>query len=454
MISFICFLVGLLSFSHFSVLTILVFSLITLYLYRVCYYFNFQKLQTYSSYLYGGLSTGLILRLGIYCWLSQNYVLLIIILPIIGVLLIVVYEELFKKHYSLSLIAFGESEELCTKKPEIKNDCAKVYLQLKDKKPNPSSFYTFSPKEAYLLEQFSALHFFEILRNNHRQFLDGLEELFEIYMHNLPYNLRDFPLPERADINWGGTVLPNFRSTMDRIEYAYIKIKSGDFTYLNCVGEIRSNDKGLSEFSPHWMDDLPNDKVRQCWDYYSITNRFASIIRNSYPKNWDMGFLEAEFPEAAIFQGIDVDLPSSYPIYRINFEITVKSNEKVKTTGIYICKEDQKRIEFIASSKEEDRGWGSVVPIGVDPDTYETLYAEVNWILIERIADEGGSDNSLDVENIKALSSQSCPRSGYWWSPAKKSQSRYFEQGEIFPKIENSDWGETIWYLEITNKLQ
>ena len=38
--------------------------------------------------------------------------------------------------------------------------------------------------------------------------------------------------------------------------------------------------------------------------------------------------------------------------------------------------------------------------------------------------------------------------------PAKKSQSRYFEQGEIFPKIENNDWGETIWYLEITNKLQ
>lgn len=188
--------------------------------------------------------------------------------------------------------------------------------------------------------------------------------------------------------------------------------------------------------------------------FYSITNQYASIIRNSYPKNWDMGFLEAEFPEAAIFQGVDVDLPNSYPIYRINFEITVKSNEKAKKTGIYICKEDHKRIEFMASSKEVDRGWGSVVPIGVDPDTYETLYAEVNWILIERIADEGGSDNSLDVENIKALSSQSCPRSGYWWSPANKSQSRYFEQGEIFPKIENSDWGETIWYLEITNKLQ
>ena len=45
-----------------------------------------------------------------------------------------------------------------------------------------------------------------------------------------------------------------------------------------------------------------------------------------------------------------------------------------------------------------------------------------------------------------------CQRSGDWYSPANQSQSRYFEQGEIFPEIENSAWGETIWYLEVTNK--
>lgn len=65
------------------------------------------------------------------------------------------------------------------------------------------------------------------MRNNHRLFLDSLEELFEIYMHNLPYNSRDLPLPEQADINWGGTVLPNLRATMDRIDYAHAKIKAG-----------------------------------------------------------------------------------------------------------------------------------------------------------------------------------------------------------------------------------
>ena len=340
------------------------------------------------------------------------------------------------------------------KKPEIKNDCAKVYLQLRDKKPNPSSFYTFSPKEAYLLEQFSVLHFFEIVRNNHRQFLDGLEELFEIYMHNPPYNLRDLPLPEQADINWGGTVLPNLRETMDRIDYAYAKIKSGDFTYLNYVGEISSDQKGISEFSPHWMDDLPYDKVKKCWDYHSIATSYASVIGQTYPTYWDMDTLIYDFKKIDIFNNIILDLPNSYPIYRINPEIMVKSNEKLEKTGIYLCEEIGDRIEFMAASEEEDNGVASVLAVGHDPDTYETLYAEANWILIERIADDGGSAEMIQTDSLKGFAEQSCPRSGYWWSPANKSQSRYFEQGEIFPKIENSDWGETIWYLEITNKLQ
>lgn len=263
--------------------------------------------------------------------------------------------------------------------------------------------YIINPKAAYLLEQFSSLEFFEIMRNNHRWFLDSLEELFEIYMHNLPYNLRDLPLPEQADINWGGTVLPNLRSTMDRIDYAYAKIKSGDFTYLGCVGEIRSNDKGLSEFSPHWMSDLPDDKVRQCWDYYSVTRQYASIIEKTYPTYWEMDELINDFPTVGLFRNLHLSLPATYPIYRINPEVTVKSNEKVKKTGIYLCQEVGDRIKFMAASEEEDQGVASAIAIGYDPDTYETLYAEANWILIERIVDEGGTAEAIQVENLKAV---------------------------------------------------
>ena len=56
------------------------------------------------------------------------------------------------------------------------------------------------------------------------------------------------------------------------------------------------------------------------------------------------------------------------------------------------------------------------------------------------------------VENLKGFAGQVCQKTGNWWSPANQLQSRYFEQGEVFPKVDNNSWGETIWYLEVTNK--
>ena len=74
------------------------------------------------------------------------------------------------------------------------------------------------------------------------------------------------------------TVLPNLRNTMNRTESESARIKTGDLTYFGCNGEIRSNDKSLSEFSQHWREDLHTDKVTQCWDYYTIAKSYASII--------------------------------------------------------------------------------------------------------------------------------------------------------------------------------
>ncbi|WP_288390823.1 hypothetical protein [uncultured Acinetobacter sp.] len=53
---------------------------------------------------------------------------------------------------------------------------------------------------------------------------------------------------------------------------------------------------------------------------------------------------------------------------------------------------------------------------------------------------------------IKVLGGETCPQTGEWYSPANNMEKRYFEQGEIMPQIENNSWGETIWYLEVTNK--
>lgn len=313
--------------------------------------------------------------------------------------------------------------------------------------------YLINPKEIYLLEQFSSLDFFEVMRNNYQLFLDSLEELFEIYMHNLPYNIRDLPVPEQADINWGETVLPNLRATMDRINNAYAKIKSGDFTYLNCASEIRSNDKGLSEFSPSWMDNLPYDKVKQCWDYYSISGQYASIIESTYPTSWEINFLVNEYPIAEIFSGIQIKIPLSFPVYFINHQTTVKSKSKLTKTGIYVCNEFDNKLVFLASSSERDNGFAPRYS-KQNIETGENMYFETTWTLVERIADEGGSDSAINVEGIKVLAGQICLKSGNWWSAANQGKSRYFKQGEILPEIKNNEWGETIWYLEVTNKAE
>ena len=102
-------------------------------------------------------------------------------------------------------------------------------------------------------------------------------------------------------------------------------------------------------------------------------------------------------------------------------------------------------------TQEDDNGFAPRYAIQ-DQETGRNIYYETTWTLVERIADEGGSSETIQIENLKGLAGQACQRTGNWWSPANQLQSRYFEQGEVFPEIENNSWGETIWYLEVTNK--
>lgn len=41
---------------------------------------------------------------------------------------------------------------------------------------------------------------------------------------------------------------------------------------------------------------------------------------------------------------------------------------------------------------------------------------------------------------------QPCTHAGYWFSPAQANSRRYFAQGEIMPRFDQSSWGETLWY--------
>ena len=107
---FIFLIFGVLNFTQFNCLVLIVFILITLAFYRVCYYLKLKKIQACFSYLHGGLVVGLNLRLIIYFWISKNYPLFIL-LPIIAVIQIIIYEELFKKNYSLNPTVNFENDD-------------------------------------------------------------------------------------------------------------------------------------------------------------------------------------------------------------------------------------------------------------------------------------------------------------------------------------------------------
>jgi hypothetical protein len=53
---------------------------------------------------------------------------------------------------------------------------------------------------------------------------------------------------------------------------------------------------------------------------------------------------------------------------------------------------------------------------------------------------------SSQVTPERIVSGQPCTRAGYWFTPAQAHSRRYFEQGEIMPRFDQSDWGETLWY--------
>ncbi|MEN2751483.1 hypothetical protein AAIR29_07530 [Psychrobacter sp. FBL11] len=48
----------------------------------------------------------------------------------------------------------------------------------------------------------------------------------------------------------------------------------------------------------------------------------------------------------------------------------------------------------------------------------------------------------------RCLANQPCPKSGYWFTPAKKDSRAYFKQGDIMPDYPNNDWGQVIWQFD------
>lgn len=74
------------------------------------------------------------------------------------------------------------------------------------------------------------------------------------------------------------------------------------------------------------------------------------------------------------------------------------------------------------------------------------------WYYVEKI--EGVWEEAADAEaaaipppfhHQRMAAGNACPVTGYWFTPAQVDSRRHFRQGEMFPRIEGGDYGDTFW---------
>ncbi|QFS16371.1 hypothetical protein FHP22_01900 [Acinetobacter indicus] len=299
------------------------------------------------------------------------------------------------------------------------------------------------PQEIYLLERYSSAEYFSELVDTFKNMLDAAEDALELFMQDLPYDYRNRHISQQPDVVWGEHVLPNFRSTLEALNYGYKRLLEGDLSALQYAGNVVTDFRGqTADYLADWMDEENYRKFNHWQNEASI---LSSNIKATVFGNWPMTFLTEKYD--AEYLG-ELNLPSSLPIYKLNQNIIVQTGETVPQDGIFIPEIQE------ASSQLLLKGHDAIEAL-VGLDEYCPQYdhkEDTKWVLVERIANEGGSSETIQFENLKGFAGQICQRTGSWWSPANQLQSRYFEQGEVFPEIENNSWGETIWYLEVTNK--
>ncbi|MCF7752729.1 DUF1911 domain-containing protein [Bacillus subtilis subsp. subtilis] len=87
----------------------------------------------------------------------------------------------------------------------------------------------------------------------------------------------------------------------------------------------------------------------------------------------------------------------------------------------------------------------TTVVLGIDDSSYRDM-AFYPKDLADFARDNAASKAVLaDATPDRVLASEPVPRDGWWYTPARLGSRRYFKQGEVFPNIVDTDYGNTFW---------
>jgi hypothetical protein len=78
-----------------------------------------------------------------------------------------------------------------------------------------------------------------------------------------------------------------------------------------------------------------------------------------------------------------------------------------------------------------------------------TTAEDATWYPLVEVAEQPAAVETVSAHRGRAEAKTPCPRSGYWWTPAKQDSRRYVNQGDIMPDFPDSSYGLTIWGWDI-----
>lgn len=264
------------------------------------------------------------------------------------------------------------------------------------------------------------------------------EEALRQFTLNLPPDLRSRPLYDQHDIVWGERVLPNFRSTLASVDAGYIMLKSGDLSALGFGGNVKSAVRSSMEYLDDWMPAGMSAEFNRWQDEASYRASNLSITEMA---QWDRNDLTTDYNKA---RG-PLNPPISWPQYRLNHKVTVRTGDAVTQSGIYLPACDNSCAALLIKGYEcyeaEVSDYSTPKPV--------RARAATTWTLVERIADSGGGTpgnfDALDsAVHLRIEGGQTCTQTGWYFTPAKADSRRYVTAGTVMP-IFDTDYGSTIW---------
>ena len=305
------------------------------------------------------------------------------------------------------------------------------------------------PQEIYLLERYSSLNYFGEMRDAWAAMVAASDDALDHFMRHLPPDYRSRPLHQQPDAVWGERVLPNLRWTLESLNTGYAQLASGDWEALGFAGNAVTAQAGIwRDYDIDWMSE-PYKSIFDAQE--GIASERASNVKFTTFAAWVAGDLSTLYHSDS--RG-PLNPPSTWPVYRLNPSVRVRTGDKVSRNGIYLPDAEDSAAQAIGEGYE---AWEA--NIGYDPDTMQRRgKAPTVWTLVERIADEGGGIPGPTGEEgivgsqrhrLNILGGQPCPQSGWWFTPAKTNSRRYFKAGEVMPIIEGSNYGATVWQWDI-----